>query len=116
MDNKISEQISNATRKMVESMTTLQKINDRTMQDLAKQQMDAAEAFVDVGSKQLKGLGNVKTVQDAVTAQADITSEVGKMMIDRAKQTMEVLTRSQSELKTLMENNLNELMDQAKSK
>jgi len=115
MDKKIAEQVANMTRKMVTSATNLQKVNERTMKELAKQQMDAAEAFVNVGSKQLKDLSKFKTVQDVANAQANVATEVGKMMVDHAKQTMEVLTRSQEELKDLIEQDINELMEQAKS-
>ncbi|MBF0401087.1 MAG: phasin family protein [Magnetococcales bacterium] len=115
MDKKVAEQVAEATRKMVNSIAGLQKINERTMKDLAKQQVNAAESFVTVSSKQIKGLGNMKSVQDVVNAQADIMAEVGKMMVDNAKQTMELLTRSQDELKGLIEQDVNDLMEQVKS-
>ncbi|MBF0584222.1 MAG: phasin family protein [Magnetococcales bacterium] len=115
MDKKVAEQVAEATRKMVNSIAGLQKINERTMKELAKQQVNAAESFVTVSSKQIKGLGNMKSVQDVVNAQADIMAEVGKMMVDNAKQTMELLTRSQDELKGLIEQDVNDLMEQVKS-
>ena len=114
MDKKIAEQVADVTRKMVASVTSLQKVNERTMKELAKQQVEAAEAFVSVGSRQLKGMSKLKTVQDVMDAQADVATEVGKMMIEQAKQTMELLTRSQEELKTLIEKDVEDLMEQAK--
>ena len=114
MDKKLAEQVAEMTRKMVASATSLQKVNERTMKDLAQQQMSVAEAFVDVGSKQLKGMGNMKTVQDVVNAHAVAATEVGKMMVDNAKQTIDVLNRSQEEVKTIIEQDINDLMEQAK--
>ncbi len=114
MDKKIAEQVADVTRKMVASVTSLQKVNERTMKELAKQQVEAAEAFVSVGSRQLKGMSKLKTVQDVMDAQADVATEVGKMMIEQAKQTMELLTRSQEELKTLIEKDVEDFMEQAK--
>ena len=116
MDKKIAEQVADVTRKMMNSVAGLQKVNERTMKDLAKQQINAAEAFVTVGSKQLKGMSKLKTVQDVMDAQADVAEEVGKMMVDQAKKTMDLLTRSQDELKSLIEQDINELMEQAKVK
>lgn len=115
MDKKIAEQVADVTRKMVASITSLQQVNEKTMKELAKQQMDAAEAFVDLGSRQLKGMGNVKTVQDVMTAQASTAEEVGKMMVGNAKRTMDLLTRSQEEIKQLIEKDLSAFVEQAKS-
>ena len=115
MDKKIAEQVADITRRMVVSVTNLQKVNERTMKELAKQQVGAAEAFVSAGSKQLKGLSKLKTVQDVVSAQADVAAEVGQMMVDNAKQTIELLSRSQDELKKLIEQDVNDIVEQAKS-
>lgn len=115
MDNKIAAQMTDLTKKMLASMTSLQKINDRTVQDLAKQQLDAAEKFISTGTEQLKGIGNVKTVQEAVATQAEMASEIGKLILTNAQKSMEVLTRGQSELKNLMEENLKDLMNKAKA-
>lgn len=115
MDKKVAEQVADATRKMVSSISGLQKINERTMKELAKQQVNAAESFVSVSSKQIKGLGNLKSVQDVVNAQADIMADVGKMMVDNARQTMDLLTRSQEELKELIAQDMNDIVEQVKS-
>ena len=115
MDKKIAEQVADATRKMVSSIAGLQKINERTMKELAKQQVNAAESFVSVTSKQIKGLGNLKSVQDMTTAQADLVAEIGKMMVDNARETMDLLTRSQEELKTVIDQDISEMVEQVKA-
>lgn len=115
MDKKITDQLTELSHKMMETVTTLQKINDRTVQDLAKQQLEAAENFIKSGSEQIKNMGSIKTVQDAVTNQAEMASEVGKMILSNAQKSMEVLTRGQSELKNLIDQNIKDLMEKAKS-
>ncbi|MBF0460645.1 MAG: phasin family protein [Magnetococcales bacterium] len=115
MDKKVAEQVADVTRKMVNSIAGLQKVNERTMKELAKQQVSAAESFVSVSSKQIKGLGGLKSVQDVVSAQADLVAEVGKLMVDSARQTMDLLSRSQEELKDLIEQDLNEIVEQVKA-
>jgi phasin family protein len=115
MDKKVAEQVAEVTRKMVNSIAGLQKINERTMKELAKQQVNAAEAFVTVSSKQIKSLGGMKSVTDVVNAQADIVADVGKMMVENARQTMELLSRSQDELKGLIEQDLNDIVEQVKA-
>lgn len=106
MDKKIAEQLTELSQKMMDTVTTLQKINDRTVQDLAKQQLEAAEHFIKSGAEQMKHMGSIKTVQDAVTNQAELASEVGKMILSNAQKSMEVLTRGQSELKNLIDQNV----------
>lgn len=115
MDKKITDQMSEMTQKMMDSITTLQKISDRTMQDLAKQQLEVAESFIKSGSEQMKSIGNVKTVQEAVSSQAEMASEIGKMILSNAQKSMAVLTRGQSELKNLIDQNVKDLMDKAKA-
>ncbi len=114
MENKIAGQMAEMSQRMVETMTTLQKINERTVKELAQQQLQAAEGFVNTGAKQLKDMSSIKTVQEAMSTQAEIASDVGQMLVGNARATMDVLTRSQDELKDLMENNITELMKQAK--
>ena len=108
------EQMAEMSRKMMESITTMQKINDRTVQDLAKQQLEAAEGFISTGSRQMRELSGIGSLQDAVSAQAEIASELGTMMVDNAKRTMEVLSRGQNDLKVLIEKNVGDLMASSK--
>lgn len=115
MDKKMAEKMSDVTKKMLSSMAGLQKLNERTMTELAKQQVKNAESFVAVTTKQIKELGNLKTKQDMANAQADIIAEVGKSMVDNAKQTMELLSRSQDELKELIERDLKDIAARVKS-
>ena len=115
MDGKLTAQVADINKKMVNSITELQKINERTMKDLAKQQVNAAESFVSVSSRQIKGMGNLTSVQDVINAQMDTASELSKMMVENAKQTMDLLSRSQEELKVLIEQNLNDISEQVKS-
>ncbi|MBF0342559.1 MAG: phasin family protein [Magnetococcales bacterium] len=106
MDMNITEQVADSTRKIMNSFAGLQKINERTMQELAKQQLNAAESFMSVSSNQIKGLDTLKSVQDVVNAQAGIVADVSKIMVENAKQTMELLSRSQEELQGLIAQNL----------
>lgn len=115
MDKKMAEKMSDVTKKMLNSLAGLQKINERTMNELAKQQVQAAESFVSVTTKQIKGLGNLKTKQDMANAQAEIITEVGKSMVDNAKQTMELLSRSQTELAELIERDLKDIAARAQA-
>ena len=56
-----------------------------------------------------------ETIQEAVSTQADIATNLGKMMVDNAKRTMDVLTQGQNELKELIEKNISKLVEEAKA-
>ncbi|MBF0161492.1 MAG: phasin family protein [Magnetococcales bacterium] len=115
MDGKVAEHVVELNRKMLNSISGLQKINERTMKELAEQQANAAESFVSVSSEQIKGMGNLTSAQDVAIAQSNIVTEVGKMMADNARRTMELLSRSQNELKGLIEQELSDMVAQANS-
>ncbi|MEO5347351.1 MAG: phasin family protein [Magnetococcus sp. YQC-9] len=114
-NNKVADRMTELTKRMMDSINDLQKINDRTVQELTKQQLEAAEGFITAGARQLKDLSSAKTIQEAVSTQADIASNLGKMMVDNAKRTMEVLTQSQNELKSLIDKNITKLVEEAKA-
>ncbi|MBF0212633.1 MAG: phasin family protein [Magnetococcales bacterium] len=114
-NNKVAERMTDLTKKMMDSISDLQRINDRTVQELTKQQLEAAEGFITAGAKQLKDLSSAKTIQEAVSTQADIATNLGKMMVDNAKRTMDVLTQGQNELKVLIEKNITKLVEEAKA-
>lgn len=107
MEINVVEQVTDVTRKMVRSMAELQKINERTMRELAKQQLQAAESFVAVGSKQMKAMRDLKSGRDLLNAHGEVVAEVGKGMLEHAKVTMELLARSQEALKGLIYQELN---------
>ena len=109
MEKKVAEQVVDVTKKMVSSIAGMQKFNERTMKDLAEQQASVAESFVSISSKQIKNLSNLNSVQDVVNAQADIAAEVGKVIMENAQQTIELLARSQEELKGLIYRELNDI-------
>lgn len=114
MSTTLSDQMSAATKEVMDSMMKLQEINDRTVQSLAKQQLEVVESYMTTGVKQIKAISETKDAKDALSAQADMAAELGNMLLGKAKQTMEVLTESRKELTDLMENNMKKFMDMAK--
>ncbi|MBF0401142.1 MAG: phasin family protein [Magnetococcales bacterium] len=109
MDKKVAEQVAHVTKKMMDSIVGMQSLNERIMKDIARQQVSAAESFVSVSSRQLKGLAKLKSVREAVNAQADIAADVGKIMAENAQQTLLLLARGQEEIRGLIYRELNEV-------
>ena len=111
MDTKMTEQMTEMTKNVLDSMLKLQAINDRTVQSLAKQQLEVAENYMTNGVKQLKIMSEAKDAQSAMSSQAELASELGNMMMNQAKQAMEVMNQSRTELNSLIEGNMAKFMD-----
>jgi hypothetical protein len=115
MDGNFAKQIVDANSKMLNTLAGLQKINERIMKELAEQQFNNAETLVKTGSGQINGLANLKTVEDVAQAQANMVSQMGQLIVSNARQTLDLLTRSQAEVSTFIEKNVSEMVDQVKT-
>ncbi|MBF0141910.1 MAG: phasin family protein [Magnetococcales bacterium] len=115
MDSKLAEQMTDVTKKVLDSMLRLQEINDRTVQNLAKQQLEVAGSCMSAGVKQIRKISGAKDVKEAMVDQADMASELGELMIGHAKQAMETLTQSKLELNELVEKNLKAFLAMSKA-
>lgn len=104
-----AEQISAMTGNMVLFAYDLQKINDYIIQELTKQQLDAAEAFMTVGSKQFKIMIDTVNISKVFLTQLDIAAHLNRMMMENTHRTMSILTRGQQELTELIEKNFTNL-------
>ncbi|MBF0359122.1 MAG: phasin family protein [Magnetococcales bacterium] len=102
MDQNIAENFAKFTENMMDSMQKLQEINEKTLKELTSQQFQSAQDFIKTGSEQIEQLGKSKTVEEAVSEQTKITSTMGKMVLDSAQATMEVLTNGQKDLENLI--------------
>ncbi|MBF0455764.1 MAG: phasin family protein [Magnetococcales bacterium] len=115
MDNKIADQFTNFAKNMMDSMKELQAINEKTLQDLTNQQFKTAQDFISSSSEQMEQMSKAKTVEQAVSEQARITSSMGKLVLDNAQATMQVLTNGQKELESLINKAVKENMEKAGS-
>lgn len=115
MDKKFAENMSKMSEGMLNALTTLQKINDKTVQSLTQQQFDAAESFMNVGARQMKSIGQANDPQEAYASQVEMTSELGKLMQDHTKRAVDILMQSKNELDSLIEKNIGEFNDMVKN-
>ncbi len=112
---KITKKMTEMTRMMIDSITELQKINDATVRELAKQQLDAIEGFNTAGSRQLDELAAAKSPKELLAVQTEIAAQVAKDMKANTQRAMEVLLTGQKELKTFMEKNIKDFIDKTKN-
>ncbi|MBF0340748.1 MAG: phasin family protein [Magnetococcales bacterium] len=114
--DKITKKMTDMTRLMLDSITELQKINDNTVRELAKHQLDAIEEFNTSGARQLDQLAAAKSPKDLLATQTEIASEMAKDMRTNTMRAMEILTQGQKELKSFLEKNVQQIIEKTKNK
>ncbi|MBF0446714.1 MAG: phasin family protein [Magnetococcales bacterium] len=115
MSNNLVEQISGITNQMLSVANNLQKINNDTVQSLVSRQFSDMESFLSTSTRQFQELSQIKTPEEAVSAQLKIANEIGESMKARTQENIDVLTKSQAQLETLVQDEIKALIEQAKA-
>jgi phasin family protein len=114
--NEILQQLTDMNKQFMESFKQLGEINAAMMSKLTERQMAAANAYVEGMSKQMETIGEVKNPQDVVALQAKLAKEFGEKMMENARQTMDVLTQTRSDLAAWVEKGMEVATQAAKKK
>ncbi|MEY3219726.1 MAG: family phasin [Pseudomonadota bacterium] len=114
--NEILQQWTEMNKGFMESLKQLGDINTAMMSKLTERQMAAASAYVEGMSKQMENLGDVKNPQDVVALQAKLAKEFGEKMMENARQTMDVLTQTRTDLAAWVEKGMEVAAQAAKKK
>ncbi|MBF0260603.1 MAG: hypothetical protein HQL97_02030 [Magnetococcales bacterium] len=102
-DNGFSEHVNGVAKNCMHSVCELQRINDRTIQNLISHQLESSGKFALVGARQMNDINNNSDMLGVSLSQAAMVTHLGKMMISNAKRSMSVLDQAQSDLKDLIE-------------
>lgn len=94
----ILQQLTNLNKQFLESFKQLTDINTTMMRQLTDRQLSAAQAYVDSLSKHIESTGDIKNTQQLMALQAKLASELSEKMLDNARQTLDILTHTRSEL------------------
>lgn len=113
--NEIIQQWTDMNKGLMDSLKQLGEINAAMMSKLTERQMAAANAYVEGMSKQMENIGDVKNAQDVVALQAKLAKEFGEKMMENARQTMDVLTQTRTDLAAWVEKGM-EVVTQASKK
>jgi len=103
MQNQIIEQLTAATSKSYETMKSLADINSSTFRKITDLQFDFISMNVESGIEQAKSL-NIKTdAKEIFASSAEFVSDYNEKMIGFTSQTVEILTQTRDEAKSLFE-------------
>lgn len=114
--NEMIQQWTEMNKGFMDALKQLGEINTSMMSKLTERQMAAANAYVEGMSKQMENIGEVKNAQDVVALQAKLAKEFGEKMMENARQTMDVLTQTRSDLAAWVEKGMEVATQAAKKK
>ena len=103
MQNDLIQQWTELNKAAMEAIKELGEINTTAMTRLTQRQMDMVNLYIEGGSKQLTALSEAKGVQDIVSAQSRLFTELNEKLMENARQTLEVLVDVKSELSAWVE-------------
>ena len=103
MQNQIIEQLTAATSKSYETMKSLGDINSNTFRKITDLQFDFISMNVESGIEQAKSLNNKADAKEVFASSAEFVSDYNEKMIGFTNQTVEILTQSRDEARSLIE-------------
>ena len=103
MENQIIEQLTAATSKSYETMKNLGDINSSAFRKITDLQFDFISMNVESGIEQAKSLNSKTVAEEIFASTSEFVSDYNEKMIGFTNQTVEILTRSRDEVKSLFE-------------
>lgn len=83
------------TKSAVEPMMKLNEITVSAMERVARQQLDVARDYLDLGTRQATILGKAENPEDMLTEQGQLVSEFGERLLNRAQEFARIATETQ---------------------
>ncbi len=95
MKKEIFDEWLKLSKNAVEPMMRLNEITVRAMERVARQQLDVARDYLDLGTKQATIMGAAENPEDLLTEQGKLVSEFGERLINRAQEFARIATETQ---------------------
>jgi phasin family protein len=95
MKKEIFDEWLKLSKNAVEPMMRLNEITVRAMERVARQQLDVARDYLDLGTKQATIMGAAENPEDLLTEQGQLVSEFGERLINRAQEFAKIATETQ---------------------
>jgi phasin family protein len=95
MDKDVFDEWRKLSKNAVEPMMRLNEITVRAMDRVARQQLDAAHDYLDLGTKQATIMSGAESPEDLLSEQTKLVSEFGQRMINRAQEFAKIAAETQ---------------------
>ncbi len=86
MKEQLFEQWINTSREALQPVLKLSEITGQAMEQVAKQQLDLAREYMNLGARQMQILGEAKDPQKWVAAEGKLAAEFGQKLVDQAEE------------------------------
>jgi len=83
------------SKSAVEPMTRLNEITVSAMERVARQQLNVARDYLDLGTRQATILSKAESPEDMLAEQGRLVSEFGERLINRAQEFARIATETQ---------------------
>jgi phasin family protein len=98
MNKEVFDEWLKLSKNAVEPMMRLNEITVRAMERVARQQLDVARDYLDLGTKQAGILGGSESPEDLLSEQGQLVSEFGDRLINRAQEFAKIANETQQEV------------------
>jgi len=103
MQTQFIEELTAATSKSYETMKNLGDINFSALRKITDLQFDFISMNVESGTEQVKSLNSKTDAKDILASSAEFVTDYNEKVIGYTSQTVEILTKTGGEAKTLFE-------------
>lgn len=98
MKNELFEQWVALSKEATEPMLKLNELSAKAMEHAARQQLELARDYLDLGARQVQLMSTVQDPQKWVAEQSELAGEFSRKLMGRAEAFMQLATQTQKEL------------------
>lgn len=98
MSNEVFEQWMNFSKDAAEPIMKLNELSAKAMEKVARQQLDMAKDYMDLGTQQMQLMGQAKNPADWMTAQGELVADFNKKLMGRAEAFMAIANETQQNM------------------
>jgi phasin family protein len=95
MNKDVFDEWMKLSKNAVEPMMRLNEITVRAMERVARQQLDVARDYLDLGTKQAAIMSGAETPEDLLSEQGQLVSEFGERLLNRAQEFAKIAAETQ---------------------
>lgn len=105
MKNELFEQWVSLSKEAAEPMLKLNELSAKAMEQTARQQLELARDYLDLGARQVQLMSNSQDPQKWLSEQGELATEFSRKLMGRAETFMQLATQTQKELSDWTEAN-----------
>ena len=98
MSNEVFNEWVKISKSAVEPVLRLNEITFRAIENVARQQLEVARDYLELGNKQASVYCNAEKPEDLFAAQSQLASEFGAQLVNRAQEFAKIASETQAEI------------------